>query len=182
MARVGHRSLGSVASVIALVGGTLLVAVPPSAAATCEVTNAGTGTTYTTLQEAVNDAASGDTLEVRGTCVGRTVIRTTPLRLKGSRRPSSRPLRSTGPAGEPVLVRQGTVAARSYADATGGDGAPSIGAGRCPAPPFAAERAADAASRRAASASPPRPVQTKHDRRHMAHRCATGKRPDPVGP
>ena len=82
MARFGHR-FGSIASALALVGGMLLAPAPAIAAATCEVTNAGTDIKYPTLQEAVDAAASGDTLEVRGTCVGKTVIRTTRLRLKG---------------------------------------------------------------------------------------------------
>jgi len=82
MARFGHR-FGSIASALALVGGMLLAPAPAIAAATCEVTNAGTDITYPTLQEAVDAAASGDTLEVRGTCVGETIIRTTRVRLKG---------------------------------------------------------------------------------------------------
>ena len=82
MARFGHR-FGSIASVLALVGGMLLAPASAVAAATCEVTNAGTGTTYRTLQEAVDGSEEGDTLEVGGTCIGETVIRTTRLRLKG---------------------------------------------------------------------------------------------------
>ena len=120
MARVGHRSLGSIASVLAFVGGMLLAPVPAVAAATCEVTNAGTGTTYDTLQAAVDASASGDTLEVRGTCVGRTIIRHAELRVQGVPTADDPPPTLDGDGSVRVLiVRSSSVVIRALTIANG---------------------------------------------------------------
>jgi len=69
----------------------LLVGVPatarPMAVATCSVKNARTGAITHTLQAAVNATLDRDTLLIKGTCIGKTAIRSKSdyqvLRLKG---------------------------------------------------------------------------------------------------
>jgi hypothetical protein len=82
MAAVRHRSSVPVLSILALLGATLALA-PPVAAAGCSVRNDRTGTTTDTLQAAVDASAEHDTLLIEGTCVGKTDITGTSLRLEG---------------------------------------------------------------------------------------------------
>lgn len=77
MTRPFQRSLRRPALLTALVVGASLVAAVPAApvalgAPGCKITNARTGTSKATLTAALSVARGGDTLEVRGTCVGRT--------------------------------------------------------------------------------------------------------------
>lgn len=66
-----------------LVGGLLVTTSSPASAVGCAVRNARTDVLKSTLQGAVDASSSGDTLLVSGTCVGKTSIRSTSLRLKG---------------------------------------------------------------------------------------------------
>jgi Right handed beta helix region len=60
---------------VALVSIGCLGASPAGAAKpTCAIDNARTHAEYTTLQDAVNAAASGDTLEIKGVCAGSTIV------------------------------------------------------------------------------------------------------------
>jgi hypothetical protein len=64
-------------SIALALAATLLATAPASAASptACRVRNLDTGVTSTSLQQAVNRAANGHRLRVRGTCRGSTVIR-----------------------------------------------------------------------------------------------------------
>jgi hypothetical protein len=78
---VGHSlvTLG----LLGLVGGLLGIGSTASAApASCEVDNSTTSATYSSLQAAINAASAGNTLEVKGTCVGTSAV-TKNLRIKG---------------------------------------------------------------------------------------------------
>ena len=72
--------LATIASVLGLV---LVVAGPSVAATSCSVKNERTGATRRALQPAVDRAAKGDTLQIRGTCIGNTAIRGKVLHLEG---------------------------------------------------------------------------------------------------
>jgi hypothetical protein len=61
----------------------MMLASPSSAAVACSVKNARTGDITHMLQPAIDAAAKGDTLLIRGTCVGKATIRQTTLLLKG---------------------------------------------------------------------------------------------------
>jgi predicted outer membrane repeat protein len=79
MPRPTRRSFRRPALLTALVVGASLIAAVPAApvalgAPGCKVKNVRTGATRTTLQAAVTAARGGDTLEIRGTCVGSTEI------------------------------------------------------------------------------------------------------------
>jgi hypothetical protein len=66
-------------------GAAGLVSSADAARTKCRVVNAGSGTSYRTPQEAVDAASPGDTLRVRGTCVGDTRV-TKSLTIAGERR------------------------------------------------------------------------------------------------
>ena len=76
-----HRSFAVIPTIAVVVSAWALAAARPAALAaaltagrpTCLVTNAGGGG-YRTLQSAVDAASAGDTLKVKGTCVGTTTI------------------------------------------------------------------------------------------------------------
>jgi hypothetical protein len=53
-----------------------------AAPASCEVDNSTTSATYSSLQAAIDAASAGTTLEVKGTCVGTSIV-TKNLRIKG---------------------------------------------------------------------------------------------------
>jgi hypothetical protein len=77
--RHGLLALGLLGLVAGLLGiGSTAGAVPPS----CEVDNSTTSATYSSLQAAINAASAGNTLEVKGTCVGTSTV-TKNLRIKG---------------------------------------------------------------------------------------------------
>ena len=87
MTRPFQRSLRRPALLTALVvGASLLAAVPAAPVALgapgCKVTNARTGGSKATLTAAVTAERGGDTLEIRGTCFGRTDL-TKSLKLVG---------------------------------------------------------------------------------------------------
>jgi len=75
----GSRLLGVLAAGLALALALTLTLPPPTATASatsgCSVKNTTTGGTYSRLQRAVRAARPRQTLRVRGTCRGRTVIR-----------------------------------------------------------------------------------------------------------
>jgi len=72
-----------VLGVLGLVAGLLGIGSTASAApASCEVDNSTTLATYSSLQAAINAASAGNTLEVKGTCVGTSIV-TKNLRIKG---------------------------------------------------------------------------------------------------
>jgi hypothetical protein len=77
------RSLLAFVPMLGLVGGLLVTTSSPASAAGCAVRNVRTDVVKSTLQGAVDASTSGDTLLVSGTCVGKTSIRNTSLRLKG---------------------------------------------------------------------------------------------------
>jgi hypothetical protein len=69
------RCIFTLAAVLTVASGILAVGSGQAGAATtCHVGNARTQATFTTLQEAVNSARSGDTLWIRGVCMGHTRI------------------------------------------------------------------------------------------------------------
>jgi hypothetical protein len=79
--RAGRRGF-ALASALALVG-SLLVVTGAAAKPACMVVNDVTpGVSYVTLQSAVDAAGAGDTLQVKGTCLGNTTI-LKPLTIEG---------------------------------------------------------------------------------------------------
>ncbi len=74
----------TVVAALGLVAGMLVIFTPAavSAAPSCAVSNARTHKDYSSLQTAVDAAKAGDTLEVKGTCVGNTSVGKT-VTLKG---------------------------------------------------------------------------------------------------
>lgn len=78
-----HRSRLLFVPLLGLVGGLLVTTASPVSAASCAVRNARTDVVKLTLQRAVDASSKGDTLLVSGTCVGKTSIHDTSLRLKG---------------------------------------------------------------------------------------------------
>jgi hypothetical protein len=80
--RSSLRSCASLASVLVLFG-PLMIASSSSAASACSVKNARTSDITHTLQAAIDASAKGDTLLIRGTCVGKAAIRQTTFLLKG---------------------------------------------------------------------------------------------------
>src|SRR5262245_6688165 len=77
--RHGLLALGLLSLVAAMLGiGSTASAAPAS----CEVDNSTTLAAYTSLQSAIDAASPGDTLEVKGTCVGTSTV-TKNLRIKG---------------------------------------------------------------------------------------------------
>jgi hypothetical protein len=84
-----HRRMVSILATIGLVAGMLALLAPGANASKggCAAKNTTTGKNYGNLQKAINAAASGTTLEVRGRCApDRATRRTTS--------PSARPSRS----------------------------------------------------------------------------------------
>src|SRR6266542_3641324 len=68
---------------LALVAGLLGIGSTASAApASCEVDNSTTSAAYSSVQAAIDAAGAGNTLEVKGTCVGTSIV-TKNLRIKG---------------------------------------------------------------------------------------------------
>src|SRR6266545_2681802 len=68
---------------LALVAGLLGIGSTASAApASCEVDNSTTSAAYSSVQAAIDAAGAGNTLEVKGTCVGTSTV-TKNLRIKG---------------------------------------------------------------------------------------------------
>src|SRR6266511_4369939 len=68
---------------LALVAGLLGIGSTASAApASCEVDNSTTSAAYSSVQAAIDTAGAGNTLEVKGTCVGTSTV-TKNLRIKG---------------------------------------------------------------------------------------------------
>lgn len=82
MARPGSRPFVALTLVPVLLG-SMMLASSSSAAAACSVKNARTSDITHTLQPAIDASAKGDTLLIRGTCVGKAAIRQTTLFLKG---------------------------------------------------------------------------------------------------
>jgi hypothetical protein len=93
------RSVRHSLRVLGLLG--LLAALPwtgsiASAAPTsCEVDNSATSASYSDLQAAINAASAGNTLEVKGTCVGTSIV-TKNLRIKGVTKTSILDARDAG--------------------------------------------------------------------------------------
>lgn len=100
MVGIWRRTSVLIATSLALLGGSVVIARPVVAAA-CSVRNDRPGTTYDTLQAAVDASAEGDTLLLEGTCVGTTVIHRTTLHLEGV--PSS---------GQPISILEGAGSGR----------------------------------------------------------------------
>src|SRR5215218_7981493 len=61
---------------LALAAGTLIILAPAAVSAppSCAVSNTRTHKDFNSLQSAVDAAKAGDTLEVKGTCVGNTLV------------------------------------------------------------------------------------------------------------
>jgi predicted outer membrane repeat protein len=118
---LGARSGALLAAALLL---PLMVTPGPSAAATatrCVVVNASRPmATYPTLQSAVNAARAGDTIHVRGTCVGTTVIDKT-LNVTGvSKSRSGRPTLDGGGNGPVVTVAAGAAVVLTRVTVTNG--------------------------------------------------------------
>ena len=77
------RSFFTFVALLGFIGGLLVTVATGASAVSCDVKNARTSALRHTLQGAVDVSSTGDTLLVSGTCVGKTSIRNTSLRLKG---------------------------------------------------------------------------------------------------
>ncbi len=94
----------------------------------CLVTNERTAGQYTDLQQAINDATSGDTLDVRGVCFGNFTIDGKTLTLRGVSTPARKYPTLDGTNTGSVLVAEnaaivtikGLVITHGQADAGGG--------------------------------------------------------------
>jgi predicted outer membrane repeat protein len=135
-----RRGTRRTASLRALVAFVLIAAALAGTTATadaggsgsCRVTNTTTGASVGpgsggVLQVAINAARKGDTLEVRGVCVGEYTIAKT-LQLVGVT--TDRPATLYGRAGRPVVVAAGWPVSLSGLRITHGTAAGSTGAGR----------------------------------------------------
>jgi len=88
----------------------MLVILAPTAVGgrpSCVVSNATTDQDHGSLQAAVNAATAGDTLEVKGTCVGSTTL-AKDLTIKGDNTSGGSPTLDGGGAGTVVHVTDGT--------------------------------------------------------------------------
>src|SRR6266511_3676489 len=90
---------------LALVAGLLGIGSTASAApASCEVDNSTTSAAYSSVQAAIDAAGAGNTLEVKGTCVGTSTV-TKNLRIKGGSPDVS--ILDGGGAGSTLTVKDG---------------------------------------------------------------------------
>jgi len=81
--RFARRSSTATLIVLLAARAVLLTPVRRADAAGCSVSNVGTAAIFGVLQGAVDVATEGDTLRIKGTCVGTTMIRFTSLHLRG---------------------------------------------------------------------------------------------------
>lgn len=124
------RALVAFGVVAALVGGTATA--DASGSGSCRVTNTTTSRSLgpgsgNVLQVAIGAARKGDTLEVRGVCVGEYTIAKT-LQLVGVT--TDRPATLHGRAGRPVVVAAGWPVSLNGLRITHGTAAGTTGAGR----------------------------------------------------
>ena len=111
---------------LALVGSLLFVTGTAAKAASCVVVNdAAPAVSYATLQSAVDAASAGDTLRVKGTCVGNTTI-TTSLTIAGRPRATldgnhaGSVITIASPTGTDLVTLSGLTITRGTADFDGG--------------------------------------------------------------
>lgn len=100
-----------IVAALALAAGMLVIVAPAAVGAppSCAVSNARTHKSYSSLQSAVGAAKAGDTLEVKGTCFGSTLVDRS-VTLKGvTNRPfPGTPTLDGGGAGTVLHITNGT--------------------------------------------------------------------------
>jgi hypothetical protein len=109
----------SVFAIVIVIAWSVALASSASASPRCRVTDALTGQSYTTLQEAVNAASTGDTLKVHGTCEGDTTISKS-LTIDGQGQATLDGANDAKNPGVVVVVSEGATVTLSRVIVTGG--------------------------------------------------------------